>query len=200
MILKSLTFGVTAFVLSISGAAAAEIRVTLFGQPCLLQGPASESALRAIHAISPEQIYPTFEPGEKFGAVKSALEKLRSSKDVPPELDNYKDQLGKRLEAQSAFLTGLEDALKAKKAEPLLAKTNSFLSESRQKSLEAIARKLESAQTPTQRSEIVQQLFNSYAESLPADPEEEFHRAIHRMKVQYVCSFEESGEGEDSGD
>jgi hypothetical protein len=197
----STPFGALIFLvsLSVSGVAhAAEIRVTLFGQPCTLQGPAAEGSLKAIHAISPEQIYPTFEPGEKSSAVKVALEKLHANKDVPGGLDLYKELLGKRLEAQSAFLTGLEEAEKTKKSDAFLAKTKPFLSESRQKSFEMLAKKFDNPLTAVQRAETVQQLFLSFGDSLPSDPEEEFHKAIHRMKVQYICSFEESGE--ESGD
>lgn len=197
MTLKSVTLGTVVLLLSVS-AQASEIRVTLFGQPCTLQGPTSEATLKAIHSVSPEQLYPTFEPGEKSAAVKSALDKLRAAQNVPSGLDVYKDLLGKRLEAQFAFLSGLDDAEKTKKADALIGKTKTFLSESRQKSIETLARKLEGPLNSTQRGEVVQQLFSSFTESLPSDPEEEFHKAIHRMKVQYSCSFEESGE--ESGD
>lgn len=39
-------------------ARAAEMKVTLFGQPCTLKGPVDEKALRAIHSLSPEQVSP----------------------------------------------------------------------------------------------------------------------------------------------
>jgi hypothetical protein len=195
--MKSATLGAIVFLLSTS-AQAAEIKVTLFGQPCTLQGPTPEATLKAIHSVSPEQLYPTFEPGEKSAAVKSALDKLHAAQNVPSGLDVYKDLLGKRLEAQFAFLSGLDVAEKTKKADELIGKTKPLLSESRQKSFETLAKKLESPLNASQRGEIVQQLFSSFTESLPSDPEEEFHKAIHRMKVQYICSFEESGE--ESGD
>jgi len=197
MTLKSLTLGAVVFLLSVS-TQASEIRVTLFGQPCTLQGPTPEATLKAIHSVSPEQLYPTFEPGEKSVAAKSALDKLHAAQNVPSGLDVYKDQLGKRLDAQFAFLSGLEEAEKTKRSDALIGKTKIFLSESRQKSFETLARKLDGPLNSTQRGEVVQQLFSSFTESLPSDPEEEFHKAIHRMKVQYICSFEESGE--ESGD
>lgn len=189
-----------------SGASAGEsthsIRVTLFGQPCLLEGPTSEAVLKTIHSISPEQVYPTFEPGGKSAKVKAALEKLRAGKDVPNGLDLYREQLTKRLEAQTAFLKALEESQQQKKAEPLLMGTKVFFSEAKYKSFETAAKRLESGLNASQRKEVLEQLFNSFGETLPSDPEEEFHKAIHRMKVQYICSFEpsDSGEGDESAD
>ena len=40
--------------------------------------------------------------------------------------------------------------------------------------------------------ELTDQLYDLYNEGIEADPEEEFHRAIQRMNVQYTCSFEEN--------
>ena len=41
-----------------SAAPSTEIRVSLFGQPCTLQGPVDERTLKLIHSLSPEQLYP----------------------------------------------------------------------------------------------------------------------------------------------
>ncbi len=35
-------------------------------------------------------------------------------------------------------------------------------------------------------------LLEAFNDSIEPDPEEEFHRAIQRLGVQYTCSFEES--------
>ena len=120
---------------------------------------------------------------------------------IPSGLDSYKDQIGKRLEAQAAFLAGLEETQRLKKAEPLLLKTKTYFPEARQKPFETAAKKLEGNLNPAQKKEVLELLFSSFVDSLPSDPEEEFHKAIHRMKVQYICSFEDSGEaGDDSGE
>jgi hypothetical protein len=199
MTLKFLTIIISSAVLCNSAIAIAQtsgmhsIRVTLFNQPCSLEGPVEDQVLKAIHAISPDQVYPTFEPGEKYSKVKSALEKLHASKSVPSGLDLYREQLGKRLDAQAVFLKGLEESLSKKNSQPLLASTKALIPEGKTKPFEASAKKLDTKLSPVQRKEVLEQLFAAFSETLPSDPEEEFHKAIHRMKVQYNCSFEESG-------
>src|SRR4051812_11606845 len=43
---------------SADGASPHQIKVNLFGQPCILQGPVEDKVLQAIHSLSPEQAYP----------------------------------------------------------------------------------------------------------------------------------------------
>jgi hypothetical protein len=177
-----------------------EIKVTLFGQPCTLQGPMDEPVLRLIHAISPEQIYPNFSLQTKPSSVEQALVKLRDNS-FHGDLDSYKDRLEKRLEAEAAFLNGLQDTQKLGKADALLLTTKKYVPDTKQKSFELLAKKLEIKDlNATQRKDALEQLFNNYSETMPSDPEEEFHSVIHRMKVQYVCTFEESGDSEGSAD
>lgn len=190
----SLLFGF--FLISSAFAGAGHsIRVTLFGQPCMLEGPVETSVLKTVHAISPEQVYPTFEPGEKSTTVKSALEKLRTAKEVPNGLELYREQLGKRLENQAIFLSSLEESQRQKKPELLLTGVKPFFSDGRYKVFEGTAKKLDGNLSAGQRKEVLEQLFTSFSDILPSDPEDEFHKAIHRMKIQYVCSFEDSGSG-----
>lgn len=172
-----------------------QIHVKLFGQPCLLEGPVDEDTLKTIHSISPEELYPVFEPGLKHAKVKTALEKLRALRTPLAGLDLYREQLLKRLEAQASFLKGLDEALVVKKSFPLVAGVRAQLSDAKFKSFENMAKKLDGGLTPAQRKDLIDQLFFSYNEALPSDPEEEFHRAIHKMKIQYLCSFEDTGEG-----
>ncbi len=172
----------------------AEIRVRLFGQPCILAGPLPETSLKNIHSISPEQL----PAPESITAVKQALETLRKSAAVPHALDTYREQLQKRLASLLVFFEGVKDLKKSGKADSLLKNLKAHLSEKRVKELEPLARKLESrAPDPAASS----QLHDLFLESLPTDPEEEFHRAIRQIRVNYLCSFEELGEepGEEPG-
>jgi len=170
-----------------------QIKVILFGQPCALEGPVDEALLKSIHAISPEQLYPTFEPGETSDTAKKALDKLHATKDLPSAFDTYRERMGKRLEAEFAFLNRIVAAYRDDRADLLLADTKKFIPEEKQKSFETVAMKLESKTIPhAQKKQVVQELFDSYGDALPAAPEEEFHRAIHQLKVQYVCAFEEN--------
>src|SRR4051794_38218221 len=82
------------------GAANHEVRVSLFGQPCTLQGPLDERALRVVHSLSPDQIYPQRENTLTAAPTRRALEKLKSLNGAPAGLDRYRERLGKRLEAQ----------------------------------------------------------------------------------------------------
>src|ERR1700679_2235712 len=72
-----------------------EIHVSLFGQPCVLNGPFDETALKAIHAISPEQVYPrSLDTDVKLVTtteIHAALERLRKTNVLlPSALDRYR--------------------------------------------------------------------------------------------------------------
>lgn len=194
-LLAELAFGVLLGATSIAHADADQhqIKVSLFGQPCMLEGPMSESALKAIHAISPEQLYPTFEPGESADSAKKALEKLNAARDLPSAFDTYREGLRKRLESEIPFLSRIVSAHRDDRADLLLADAKKFVPEAKQKGFETLAMKLESKEIPhSQKKQVVQELFDYYNDAIPAAPEEEFHRAIHQLKVQYVCTFEEN--------
>jgi hypothetical protein len=176
------------------------IRVRLFGQPCLLQGPTrgtiDERALKAIHALSPEQLYPERENTLTGASTRRALEKLRAANGIPSGLDRYRERLGKRLEAQLALLEAIEKARKDGKAAPLLATAKANLKGTKLTEFEAAAKKAEAAHTLA-KADTQDTLFDLYSDGIEPDPEEEFHRAIQRMGVQYACSFESTGGGAD---
>jgi hypothetical protein len=67
----------------------------------------------------------------------------------------------------------------------------------RQKEFAAAVKKAETAKS-LGKAETADALFEIFNEGIEADPEEEFHRAIQRMGVQYACSFETTGD--DSGE
>lgn len=170
-----------------------EIRITLFGQPCLLQGPLDEKILRAIHSLSPDQVYPVRENTLGTAPTRRALEKLRAIVGAPAGLDRYRERLAKRLEAQLTLLTAIESARVDSKSAPLITAGRSKLTGKRQKEFEAAVKKAEAAKTLT-KAETLETLFDFYSDGIESDPEEEFHRSIQRMGVQYACSFENTGE------
>jgi hypothetical protein len=171
--------------LSSASTASTEIRVTLFGQPCLLSGPLDEGTLRTIHAISPEKT-PAPETADQARQLLERLRKLPAG--VPSALDRYREKLGKRVAAQLAYFEGLAGARKnGGKADALLAATREHLiGGKRAKEFEELARKTDLGGAAGEEA-----LSLAYSEAIEPSPEEEFHRAIQRLNVRYTCSFEE---------
>ncbi len=175
-----------------------EIHVTLLDRPCLLKGPFDEITLKAIHAIGPDQIPNIFYPVPQHSKeqIKNALEKIRSSKNLSSLLDHdsildrYRDKQRKRLEAEIALLEGLETQQKTHTSALLLAAGNQFLSGPEHQNFINAVKKLDGNKKSAQNQKLVEQIFNIYDDGIERDPEEEFHRAIKKMKVEYTCSFE----------
>jgi hypothetical protein len=168
-----------------------EIKVSLFGQPCLLRGPTDEKTLKLIHSLSPEQLYPERDSPLTSAPTRTALEKLKAVSGAPTGLDRYRDRLAKRLEAQLAVLEAFEKYEKDRKTASILAAGKSYMTPIREKEFVAAVKKAEAAKTLS-KSDTLDALFDSYSDGIEADPEEEFHRAIQRLNVQYACSFEET--------
>ena len=182
-VLFSLFLSVEVGASPVSGnSSAAEIHVTLFGQPCLLSGPVSKSALQSIHAISPEQL-PEIQSASN---AKESLERLKKASDLPAGLDRYREFLSKRLEAQANFFEKLASAKKTGKSDGLIEFSKQSLPEKSRKEFEALAHKV----GPQTSSQTMTQLKEFFSENLQPDSEEEFHRAIQRMDVHYTCSFD----------
>jgi hypothetical protein len=169
-----------------------EIRVSLFGQPCVLQGPLDEKSLRAIHSLSPEQLYPSLEGALSAAPIRRALEKLRNATGLPSSLDRYRDRLAKRFEAQVEFLEALETAKKTTQSTALStalkAVAKKHLSAKRFQEFES---QMKTALRSRDSSDV---LFETFNEGIEADPEDEFHKTIHRMNIQYTCTFEDLSE------
>lgn len=185
-----------------NAAPSAEIRVSLFGQPCILQGPTDERALRMIHSLSPEQLYPQSDSNLSSAPTRRALEKLRAITGAPAGLDHYRERLAKRLQAQLGMLEAIETYLKDHKSASLIAVSKGSLTGRHLKDFETAVKKAESAKSLA-KHDTLDALFDTFSDGIEPDPEEEFHRAIQRMNVQYTCSFEENGDaagGEDSAD
>ncbi len=166
----------------------AQIKVSLFGQPCLLIGPLSESTLKAIHAISPEQM----PPPKTEEQTQKQLEKVKSAAQVPSSLDRYREQLTRRLEAQTALFEGLAAATKAGSIAPLSQKVSPYLSKRRTKDFEAQLKAIDAKQKPgAWNTATLDQISEAFETALDSSPEEEFHRAIGRLNIRYQCAFEE---------
>lgn len=176
---------------SVRGKASASLQVNLFGQPCVLQGAESESILRAVHAISPEQ-FPDIGSSED---ARLALRKIRKAGTVPTALDAYREQLTKRLEAQLAFFDGLETAQNTQKIQPLLSATKSVLKLRAQPEFEKATQKVAAALL-ARNADARDQLLDTFNQGIEPDPQEEFHRVIRRIGIQYVCAFEEESGGD----
>jgi hypothetical protein len=185
-----------------------EIKVTLFGQPCLLKGPLESTVLRSIHSISPEQVYPPALLAEldspsllghaqkQLDLIRKSLESLKASKGLPSQFERYRERLRKRLEGQEAFFASWEEAKKQKKPSLLLDSAKKIFDPTRTSELEKLAKKLE----PLKDTDLAangQAIFEAFVAGIEGDPEEDFHRAIDKLNIHYVCSFEEPSENSD---
>ncbi len=168
----------------------AEIRVSLFGQPCQLSGPLTPSQLKDIHWISPEQI-PAAPTPEQIKEGLGRVSKKRLS--LPPSLDRYRERLEKRLNAQSDFFKAMEQSKKSGKTAPLIDVSRNHAYSRQQKILEDLINRI-AKKKPIRSWEplMAEAVRDAYNDAIEPHPEEEFHRAIKHMGVKYTCMFEES--------
>ena len=173
-----------------------EIRVTLLGQPCTLSGPFSTAQLSAIHAIGPAQIYPNINPPnlpEAEKNAKKALSTLTQTKHTPATFDRYKQNLSQRLDAQIAFLHALKESQKQLSTSPLLKVIEAYTKNKNSKLYPQSVKKLAGIDLKTpQSNQLIEESFEQFNEEIEPDPEQEFHRALKKLRIQYKCSFEES--------
>ena len=191
----SLTASTAVLLLSAPSAQAGAVQVMLFGQPCQLQGPASvpESQLSAIHQISPEQT----PLSENTKALQSSLDKLRAASNTPPALAHYVEQRSKSIEARLALENALQAARKARSPELFGSSLQKYLHPKRQK---ALVKQFEKALKAGNSPHAWDQIRADFAEVSESDGEEDFHRALRKLKVVYQCSFEDTQAGEGSHD
>lgn len=173
-----------------------DIRVSLLGQSCLLQGPFDETTLKTVHSIGPAQIYPniTSPPSPSaLSQVRKALAQIQKVESLPARLDSYREKLGKWFESQIGFLTELETAKKSHHYESLGTVAKKYLKSKDLGLFQSLLKKIQDSKTsPSQNGELLDQLFETYNKS--NDPEDEFHRAIEDLNIQYKCVFEEEAE------
>lgn len=175
-------------------ARAAAVQVLLFGQPCQITGPASvsEAQLTAIHQVSPEQT--PFSETPK--SMQASIEKLRATGGTPQLLAGYIEQRTKALQARIVFEEGVEAGRKARSPAPFAEATQKLLHPRRH---QALVRAFEKALKAGNSPHAWEQLRMDFAESAAPDGEEDFHRALRKLKVVYQCSFEESEPAPKSG-
>jgi hypothetical protein len=176
-------------VLSPGGAGAAsisEIKVTLFGSPCVLSGPYSSSTLQALHSISPERL-----PAQQnLGQVRAALSTIKQVRGLPPELESYRSRMARRLEAQFQFQDRLGEMKKTGNTAAFLAALQPHLV-GPSAPLKTKLDSLKTAKAPRQWGKAeVDAVTELYEQSIEPYPEEEFHKAIDRIKVRYLCDFD----------
>ncbi|MEN9722376.1 MAG: hypothetical protein RJB38_362 [Pseudomonadota bacterium] len=168
------------------------ITVLLFGQPCELSGKESgltEKQLRALHQISPEQTPST----ESIATLKSSIERLKSTEDVPDALAHYRHQRSQFLKNRLKFEEALAAVHQNGQVKAFADTTRDLLPARRHP---ALIKKLEAAlrSGPSVRAwESVRESFIDYS---GPDGEETFHRILRRMKIQYQCTFEEERDEE----
>jgi hypothetical protein len=162
-----------------------EIRVSLFGQPCLLRGPLPAATLTAIHAVSPERI-----PAEiELADARAALERLREEPSLPQAFDRYRSRLLARVEAQVAFLAELGASARSGKDGALLSIARKHSPAARWRAQEPRLRELatsESLRDPERRAA----LTAAFLDAIEPHPEAEFHRVLPRVGAQYACNFD----------
>jgi len=180
-------------VCSVSSARAAEIKVVLFGQPCLLRGPIEIPQLKSIHEISPEQIFSGQDGiAQSKQQTLAILNHLIKSPTVPNALDRYKERLKKRLEAQIDFFDTFDEYKHTGKIENLMGLLSRRVLPKSQKQFEDMIKKVSEKDVQVQEPKI----FESYLEMIEPYPEEDFHRGIQKIHVQYICSFDEGSHEE----
>ena len=192
---------------SFSAVYAAEIKVQLFGQPCLLtdSDPSAtthltETQLKTIHTVSPEQLPPPTSADE----ARKLKTKILSAGKLPTSLDRYRDLILKRIDGLLAFFQAASKFKQNKNTTQLLTALKPHLNEKRVKNLEREMKKYEGKTTVKITEPMLEEMRDYYEENsnFPATTvEEEFHRAIARINVRYQCTFEEiSEEGDDEND
>ncbi len=171
----------------------AQVKVTLFGAPCILSGPISEENLRVVHSISPERM-PLPESIEQSRQTLAAAKKITSA---PAGLDRYREKLLRRLDAQQAAFEGLAKARQSKDSKPFFDAIKSFQTAEKAKHFQAEFGKLVAKKKWAFADDDAIGLFN---DSVDAFPEEEFHRSIQKMGIRYGCSFEAEDNSENGGE
>ena len=175
----------------LSHAESAQIKVTLFGAPCVLTGPISEENLLIVHSMSPERMSLP-ESLEQSRQTSATAKKISS---VPAGLDRYREKLVRRLDAQQIVFESLSKSRQAKDTKTLFEATKPLQTPEKSKRFQSEVSKLIAKKKWATGDDDIISLFN---DSVDAFPEEEFHRAIQKMGIRYACSFEAEDNGEAS--
>ncbi|MBU6375054.1 MAG: hypothetical protein KGQ59_03590, partial [Bdellovibrionales bacterium] len=172
---------------------AAQVQVMLFGQPCVLQGSSegfSEAQLQAIHQASPEQA----PISSDLPTLKTSLERLKNAQELPRELQKYRELRTARLEARLKFEEAVIQAHRRGDANAFSEATKPLIHARRHSGL---MKKFKAAQKAGPSQKAWEDLRDYFVEFSGSDGEEDFHRVLSRLKIQYHCTFdEERGEEE----
>lgn len=195
ILIRTLLFS-SAILISAKSWAVSQLDVTLFGQPCLLQGPIDKTKLQAIHAVSPEQALPAFENRLASEPTRLAYLRVKKVSGLPGTLDLYKEKLIRRFEGQVAFLEALEASRSTKSLTPILATARKLIGTEKRADVETRIKKLDPHRLFS--NDLIEPVFQAFSDAIEPDPEDLFHRSIKKLGVQYVCSFEAEGDSEES--
>jgi hypothetical protein len=192
----TVSFGATAF--GAPGAPAVpeeknqEIKVTLFGQPCTMSGPFAKNSLSLLHEISPEKIPPDL----TLDQMKKVRAKTGDLKGMPMPIEQYRDHLRKRLSAKIAFEEAVAQAKKSKEPrkeiDPFLTNLKEHISTLQYAGFAETTKKAFETGGGVWNDAFLTPLRERFEGSIQPDTEEEFHRAIRIVKIQYVCAFDDS--------
>ena len=185
--------GITTLCVTAAPELKTQVKVRLFGQNCMLEGPKTfdNSTLLAIHSISPAQIPPTLNDRQ----AQITLERLKNVKHLPNELNSYLDALKKHLGALMAFHLGFDAATKSKKTDTFIEKVRPYLKKDAEKSLRETANLIFEEKTAVKSNmQNREELLQSYLQKIEPSPEADFHRIIRKINVHYNCTFEEGFE------
>jgi hypothetical protein len=180
-----------------------EIKVELFNQPCLLQGPADLSVLRQIHAISPEQLFP---PSHDKASVKNqqdtfrkSLRYMKSNVKLPQEFQKYTQRMERRLEAFVALFDGLEKMKKTQNTKELITAVGSHFQNKTGNEFTKIVNELK-PNLKEVSNDTLDTLKQAIKNGIEPDSEEDFHKALLRAGIQYNCAMDEKSDEKGSED
>jgi hypothetical protein len=165
----------------------------LFGQPCSLDGPPefTDAQLRAIHQVSPEQTPLSDHPA----TLRSSLDRVQGAGELPAALSKYRDQRKARLDARLKFEDAIAKAHRSGDANAFAEATRGLLHPRRHG---VLVKKLQSALKAGPSPRAWDDVRDYFVEFAGPDGEEDFHRTLRRLKIQYHCSFE-AEKGEEDG-
>ncbi len=173
-----------------------EIQVTLFGQPCTMNGPFPRATLTLLHEISPEKVPPM----ASVELMKKIRAKTALLKTVPFTIEQYRDHLRKRLSAKIALEEGLATAKKSKPAdsrralESLFKNLKEHISSLQYPPFETSTKKAFETAGAVWNDAFVDSLRERYDGAIQPETEEEFHKAIRLAKIQYICVFDDGAD------
>ena len=180
-----------------------EIKVELFNQPCLLQGPADQSVLRQIHAISPEQLFPPnlekASAKNQHDTFRKSLRYIKTNVKLPQEFQKYTQRMERRLETFVALFNGLEKMKKTQNTKELAAAVLPHFQNKNSAEFTKIVNELK-PNLKEISNDTLETLKESIKNGIEPDSEEDFHKALLRAGIQYNCAMDEKSDEKDSGD